>query len=89
MGVADFLVLLAIAGICGFFASKLMGAKRVNIVLMVVLGFVGAAVGQWIAGYFGLPLVLPLAIGPKMFPLLWAFIGSVVVIGIVSAIQQH
>jgi len=89
MGVADFLVLLVIAGVCGFFSSKLMGAKRVNIVLMVVLGFAGAAVGKWIAGYFGLPLVLPLPIGASSFPLLWAFIGSVVVIGIVSAIQQH
>ena len=89
MGVAGLLVLLAIAGVCGFFSSKLMGAKRVNIVLMVVLGFVGAAVGQWIAGYFGLPLILPLPIGAGTFPLLWAFIGSVVVIGIVSAIQQH
>jgi len=89
MGWLNVLMLLAIAGVCGFVASKLMGAKRINIVLMIVLGFVGAVVGQWIADYFGMPLVLPLYIGAKTFPLLWAFLGSIVVVGIVSAVQQH
>lgn len=83
------LLLLLIAGVCGFLATKLMGAKRINIVLMVVLGFIGAALGQWLAGVFHLPLFLPLQIGARTFPLVWALIGSIAIIGIVSAIQQH
>ena len=53
------------------------------------MGFVGAFVGQWIAGYFGLPMILPLELGGRAFPLVWAVIGSVVVVGVVSAVQQH
>ena len=89
MGFVQFLLLLLIAGVCGFAASQLMGAKRLNIVFMIVLGFVGAFVGQWIAGYFGLPMILPLELGGRAFPLVWAVIGSVVVVGVVSAVQQH
>jgi uncharacterized membrane protein YeaQ/YmgE (transglycosylase-associated protein family) len=83
------LLLLLIAGVCGFAATKLMGAKRINVVLMVILGFIGAALGQWLAGAFHFPLFLPLAIGAQTFPLVWALIGSIAIIGIVSAIQQH
>ena len=89
MGFVQCLLLLLIAGVCGFAASQLMGAKRRNIVFMIVLGFVGAFVGQWIAGYFGLPMILPLELGGRAFPLVWAVIGSVVVVGVVSAVQQH
>ncbi len=89
MGFVQLLLLLLIAGVCGFAASQLMGARRQNVIILIVLGFVGACVGQWIAGYFGLPLLLPLNLGGRMFPLVWAVIGSVVVVGVVSAVQQH
>ena len=89
MSVWAIVLLLVIAGICGFLASQLMGAKRINVVVMIVLGFVGAFVGQWIAQYFGLPLLLPLDIGGRTFPLVWAVVGSVVVVGFATAIQQH
>ena len=89
MGFVQFLLLLLIAGVCGFAASPLMGAQRQKLIFMIVLGFVGAFVGQWIAGYFGLPMILPLELGGRAFPLVWAVIGSVVVVGVVSAVQQH
>ena len=89
MSFVHVLLLLLIAGVCGFVATKMMGAKRINIVLMVILGFIGAALGQWLAGAFNFPLLLPLEIGARTFPLIWALIGSIAIIGIVSAIQQH
>jgi len=89
MSLLNVLLLLVIAGACGFAATKLMGAKRVNIILMIILGFIGAALGQWLAGFFHLPMFLQLNIGGQNFPLVWALIGSITIIGIVSAIQQH
>ncbi|MBN2082623.1 GlsB/YeaQ/YmgE family stress response membrane protein [bacterium] len=89
MNLVNILLLLVIAGVCGFVAAQIMGAKRVNIVVLIVLGFVGAIVGQWIAGFFGLPLLLPINLGARMFPLAWSIIGSIVVVGLFSAIQQH
>jgi len=89
MSFINVLLLLLIAGICGFLATKLMGAKRINVILMIILGFIGAALGQWLAGFFHFPLFLPVEIGTRTFPLVWALIGSIAIIGIVSAIQQH
>jgi uncharacterized membrane protein YeaQ/YmgE (transglycosylase-associated protein family) len=85
----EVVILLLIAGGCGFLASQLMGAKRLNIVLLIILGFVGAFVGRWVAAFFGLPLLLTLHIAGKSFPIIWAFLGSLAVVGIASAFGQH
>lgn len=87
--VLDFVLLLLIAGVCGYIASQLMGAKRMNFVVMVVLGFVGAIVGRWLAAFFHMPLLLELHLGGHSFPLLWALIGSIVTVGIASFFMQH
>jgi uncharacterized membrane protein YeaQ/YmgE (transglycosylase-associated protein family) len=85
----EFLVLALIAGVCGLIASQLMGAKRINFVLLILLGFVGAFVGRWIAGVFNLPHFVTIHLAGESFPLLWAILGSIAVVGIVSAVQQH
>lgn len=89
MSLLNVLLLLVIAGVCGFLATKLMGARRINVILMIVLGFIGAALGQWVAGMLDLPLVLPIEIGTRTFPVVWALVGSIVIVGFVAAIQQH
>ena len=85
----EVVILALIAGGCGFIASQLMGAKRMNIVVLIILGFVGALVGRWVAEFFGLPLIATIHLAGKSFPILWAFIGSLVVVGIASAFGQH
>lgn len=82
-------MLLLIAGVCGFIASQLMGAKRMNIIFMIVLGFVGAIVGRWLAGFLHLPIMFEVHVGAHSFPLLWALIGSIVTVGIASFFMQH
>ncbi len=85
----EVVILILIAGGCGFLASQLLGAKRLNIIVLIVLGFVGAFVGRWIAEFFGLPPLATVYLAGKAFPILWAFIGSLVVIGLASAFGQH
>jgi uncharacterized membrane protein YeaQ/YmgE (transglycosylase-associated protein family) len=85
----EFAVLLAIAGVCGYAASQLMGAKRVNVVMLVALGLVGAFVGKFIAAFFHLPLIGTIHLAGNSFPVLWAMLGAVVVVGLVSAMTQH
>ena len=90
MGVLyDFIVLLVIAGICGFLASQLMGARRMNLVMMIVVGFAGAILGRFIAQFLHLPMLFQVHIGGHAFPLIWAIIGSIITVGIASSIQQH
>lgn len=81
--------MLIVAGACGFIASQLMGAKRVNIILLIVLGFVGAAVGNWAANFFGFPPILTISAGGHAFPLVWTILGSMLVVAIVTMIGQH
>jgi len=89
MSVVSFLLMLLIAGACGFIASSLMGAKRMNIVLLILLGFAGAWLGGWLQGALGLPTLISITAGGKMFPLVWTVLGSVIVIGLFSAFSQH
>jgi len=89
MTVYGMITLVLIAGLSGFIASQLMGAKRMNIALMVVLGFVGAWVGQHLAGFFNLPPLLVISTGGQTFPLAWAIIGSTLVVGIAASVSQH
>jgi uncharacterized membrane protein YeaQ/YmgE (transglycosylase-associated protein family) len=89
MGVLDFLLLLVVAGVCGFLGGALMGARRMSLLTMVVAGFVGALLGKLIAGYFHLPLLWEINVGGHPFPVVWAVIGSVIVVGLASAIHQH
>jgi len=81
--------MLVIAGACGFIASQLMGAKRMNIIVLIILGFVGAAVGNWAANSFGLPPLLTVQAGGQSFPLVWTIIGSMLVVSIVTLFGQH
>ena len=89
MELINFLIMLGIAGLCGYVAAQLMGARRVNILLMILLGFVGAFVGKLIAAFFHFPPILAINTGHLHFPLFWALVGSIVVTGIFSAITRH
>lgn len=90
MGVlADFVALLVVAGICGFIGSQLMGARKTNIALMIILGFVGAIVGKFVYQLFHLPPLWVMHLGGSPFPVIWAVIGSIIVMGIFGLFQQH
>ncbi len=87
--VTDFLALLVVAGICGFIGSQLMGSRKTNIVLVIILGFVGAIVGKFVYQLFHLPPLWVVYLGGSPFPVIWAVIGSVIVMGIFGMMQQH
>lgn len=89
MSLGSLIVLILIAGACGFIASQIMSAKRVNIIFLIVLGFIGAWVGQLIARTMHLPGLLSVNVGGQPFPLLWAILGSILVVGVVTSFTQH
>ena len=83
------LMLVVIAGLCGLIGGQLMGARRMNVLLAIVLGFIGALAGKLIANYFHLPPLWELNFGGESFPVIWAVIGSVIVVGIYTFFSQH
>ena len=87
MGLAQFLILLIIAGICGSLAQALVGYSRGGCLVSVVIGFIGALLGTWLAGKLGLPELLALNIGGRSFPIVWTVIGASLFVAILSLIS--
>jgi uncharacterized membrane protein YeaQ/YmgE (transglycosylase-associated protein family) len=79
-----FLLLLVLALVVGIAAKAIMGFHRGGLIASIALGFIGGLVGIWIANATGLPTLLAFDVGGMTFPVVWALIGTIVVIAIVS-----
>lgn len=76
MSLLGLLILLIIAAICGSIGQSLAGFDLGGCLVSIVVGFIGAFLGLWIAGKLGLPEIFAINIEGKPFPILWAIIGS-------------
>ncbi len=89
MGILNFLLMILIAGVIGYAASALMGARRMHILAVVGLGFVGTLVGPWLANFLHLREPMPILVGGTPFSLVWSIVGAALVVAIVSMIRSH
>jgi uncharacterized membrane protein YeaQ/YmgE (transglycosylase-associated protein family) len=76
MTLLGFLLLLLIAAICGGIGQSLAGYSLGGCLVSIIVGFIGAYLGLWIAGKMGLPPIFAITIEGKSFPVVWAIIGS-------------
>ena len=88
MSLLGFLVLLIIAAVCGGIGQSLAGYSLGGCLVSIVVGFIGAYLGLWIAGKAGLPEIWTINIEGKPFPIVWAVIGSAVFTLIVALIRR-
>ena len=88
MTLFGFLVLLLIAAICGAVGQSLAGYSLGGCLVSIVVGFIGAYIGLWIAGKFGLPVIFAVDIQGKPFPVVWAVIGSALFTLIIALIRR-
>jgi uncharacterized membrane protein YeaQ/YmgE (transglycosylase-associated protein family) len=88
MTLIGFLVLLLIAAICGAIGQSLAGYDLGGCLVSIVVGFIGAYIGLWIAGKFGLPKIFEISIEGKPFPVVWAVIGSAIFTLIVALLRR-
>ena len=88
MTIVEFLVLLLIAAICGSIGQSLAGYSLGGCLVSIVVGFIGAYLGLWIAGKFGLPEIFAIKIGGKTFPIVWVIIGSAIFTLVVGLIRR-
>ena len=87
MTLTELLVLLIIAVVCGAVGQSLAGYDLGGCLVSIVVGFIGAYIGLWLAGKLGLPEILAINIGGKTFPIIWAVVGSAVFTLIVALIR--
>ena len=88
MTLTELLVLLVIAAICGSVGQSLAGYDLGGCLVSIVVGFIGAYIGMWMAGKFHLPEILAIKIGGKVFPIIWSVVGSAVLTLIVALIRK-
>ena len=89
MSFFEIIILLVISGICGSIGRALVGFSRGGCVISIVVGFIGALLGTWIARKASLPDFFVLNIGGTDFPVIWSIIGSALFVGILSFLSPR
>jgi uncharacterized membrane protein YeaQ/YmgE (transglycosylase-associated protein family) len=78
MTLTGVLVLLLIAGIVGGLGQAISGYSFGGCLMSILVGFVGAFVGVWLARQLGLPEIFTVNIEGEAFPIVWGVIGSAI-----------
>lgn len=78
MTLTGLLVLLLIAGIVGALGQTIAGYSFGGCLMSILVGFVGAYIGVWLAGQLGLPEIFTITIEGEPFPIVWGVIGSAI-----------
>jgi uncharacterized membrane protein YeaQ/YmgE (transglycosylase-associated protein family) len=89
MTVVELLLLLVVAGIVGSLGQALVGYSMGGCLVSIVVGFVGALLGAWLARNLGLPELLTVRVGDAAFPIVWSVIGSALFVLVVSLLTRR
>jgi uncharacterized membrane protein YeaQ/YmgE (transglycosylase-associated protein family) len=88
MSILSLLLLLLIAAICGGLGQSLVGYSVGGCLVSIVVGLIGAYVGVWVAGKFGLPELFTVDVGGEHFPIIWSIIGSAIFAAVLGLINR-
>ena len=89
MTLIQFLVLLLVAAICGAIGQALAGYSLGGCLVSVVVGFLGAFIGLWLARQLKLPEIFTVQIGGEAFPIVWSIVGSFLFALVVSLLSRR
>jgi len=78
------LVALIVGGLIGYIAAAVMG-RREGIIASVIIGIIGSIIGSFIAMLFNSGSQA--ALDFSWSGILWSFIGAVILVAILNAIQ--
>lgn len=87
MTILELVLMLLVAGVCGSVAQAIVGYTRGGCLVSIVLGFIGAMLGTWLARQLGLPELLTLKFGNRPFPVIWSIIGAALFVAVLSLIS--
>lgn len=82
----DILISLIIAGIAGSIGRSLSGFSRGGCIISIVVGFIGAIIGTWLARKLQLPDPFVIVIRGTSYNILWTIIGAVIFTAVLSLI---
>jgi len=82
----DIIISLIIAGIAGAIARTLVGFDRGGCIISIIVGFIGAMIGTWLARELNFPDLIAFNIRGNSYPILWTIIGAVIFTAVLSLI---
>ncbi len=88
MTLIGFLVLLLIAAVCGAIGQALAGYNLGGCLVSIIVGFIGAYIGIWVADKMDFPKIWEISIEGKAFPVVWAIIGSAIFTLIMALLRR-
>jgi uncharacterized membrane protein YeaQ/YmgE (transglycosylase-associated protein family) len=88
MTIVGFLLLLLVGAICGAVAEMLVGFSPGGFLASIVIGFLGAWLGTWIARVTHLPSLFAVNIEGVTIEIVWAIIGAMVLLLFISLIRR-
>ena len=89
MSLLSLVILLVIAAIAGSLGQALAGYSLGGCLISIVVGFIGAFLGLWLARLLGLPEPFPISIQGETFPLLWSIIGSALFCAVLGFLSRR
>lgn len=88
MTLLGFLLLLLIAAICGGIGQAIAGYDLGGCLVSIVVGFIGAWIGIYIAERMDWPYFFEISIEGKPFPVVWAVIGSALFTFLIALLRR-
>ena len=89
MPLLELLILLVIAGLAGAIAEFLIGFSPGGMLFSVIVGVIGAYIGNWLAGLLGVPSIVPITVGSRTIDILWSTLGSILLVGLLSLLRSR
>jgi uncharacterized membrane protein YeaQ/YmgE (transglycosylase-associated protein family) len=89
MTLIEFLILLVIAGVAGSLGQSLAGYHLGGCLISIVVGFIGAWLGLWLARQLRLPELFVINVGDESFPVIWSIVGATIFAGLVGLFTRR
>ena len=89
LSIPSLLILIIIAAVCGAIGKAIAGSVRGGLLVSIVLGFIGALFGPWVARLLKLPEPFMVNVGGQGFPVLWSIIGAALFVAIIHLVSRR
>ena len=89
MSMWDFILMLVVAAIIGAIGEAIGGYSPGGCLMSIVVGFVGAFVGNYIRIFFKLPQFWVVNVGTTKFPVVWSILGAAACVAILRLVLHR
>jgi uncharacterized membrane protein YeaQ/YmgE (transglycosylase-associated protein family) len=89
MTLVELLILVVVAGIIGSLGQALAGYYIGGCFISIIVGFIGAFLGVWLARELNLPELLVITIDDNAFPVVWSIIGATLFVAIIGLFTRR